>query len=83
VFNLTKVGFYDNTVKNFLKSRLYYSIHIVLCMYIQFMIGARKGTIRPLKNIDKLRSLGMTQTNKSCSHEENKSRLNTGSFWYH
>jgi len=48
-FNITKVGSYDNTVKNFLKSKLYFNMHIVLCMYVQFMIGSRKGTIRSLK----------------------------------
>lgn len=38
-FNLTKFGSCDNTVKNLLNSRSFFIVHIVLCEYVQFMIG--------------------------------------------
>jgi hypothetical protein len=44
MFNLTNVGSFDNTVKNFLNSTLFFNVRIVLCVYVQFMIGSRKGT---------------------------------------
>ena len=44
-FNLTKDGTFEKTFKNFLNSRLFFNVHIVLCVYVQCMIGSRKGTI--------------------------------------
>jgi hypothetical protein len=44
-FNLTKVGSFYETVKNFLNSRLFFNMHIVLCVYVQWIIGSGKGTI--------------------------------------
>jgi len=41
--------FNHNTVKNFLNSRLLFNMYLVLCVYIQFKIGSKKGTIRSLK----------------------------------
>jgi len=48
-FNLTKFGSYDNTVKNFLYSRLLFNMRLVLCVCVQFTISSRKGTIRSSK----------------------------------
>jgi hypothetical protein len=59
-FNLTKFDSYDNTVKNFLESRLFFNMRTVLCVYVQFMIGSRKGFIRSLKDVGKFKYLGMT-----------------------
>ena len=45
MFNLTKAGSFDKTFENFLNSRLLFNMRFVLCVYVQFMIGSRKGTI--------------------------------------